>query len=308
MTISNGRRPLRVGIQLPEVEREVRWPEYVAMARAAEDVGFDTIWLGDHLLYRYADGSTRGPWEVWTLLSAIAASTTRIRLGPLVAATAFHAPAMLAKMAATVDDVSGGRLIVGLGAGWNETEFKAFGFPFDHRISRFEEAFTIIRTLLREGSIDFDGRFFQARDCELLPRPATPGGPPLMVGSVGPRMLEITLPFVEQWNVWYRQPNNSPRGLEPILRGVDEVCAAVGRDPATLEKTSAVLVGMGGSGRVTKYDEGAVEPLMGSTAEIADGLREYAALGLAEVQLVVDPITIESIQALAPVLADLDQG
>ena len=279
------------------------------MARAAEDVGFDTLWLGDHLLYRYADDSTRGPWEVWTMLSALAASTSRIRLGPLVASTAFHAPPMLAKLAATVDDVSGGRLIVGLGAGWNDTEFRAFGFPFDNRISRFEEAFTIIRTLLREGKIDFDGRFFQARDCELLPRPARPGGPPLMVGSIGPRMLEITLPYVEQWNVWYRQSNNSPEGLEPILRRVDEACRAVGRDPATLEKTSAVFVRMpGGTGRLTKYDENEVQPLQGSTREIADGLRRYADLGLAEVQLVVDPITVESIEALAPVLDELDRG
>jgi probable F420-dependent oxidoreductase len=303
-------RPIRVGIQLPEVERVVRWPEYVAMARAAEDAGFDTLWLGDHLLYRYADGSTRGPWEVWTMLSAIAASTSRIRLGPLVAATAFHAPAMLAKLAATVDEVSGGRLIVGLGAGWNETEFRAFGFPFDHRISRFDEAFTIIRTLLRDGEIDFEGEYFQARDAVLLPRPARPGGPPLMIGSVGPRMLEITLPHVEAWNVWYRDSNNSPAGMEPILRTLDGACRAVGRDPATLEKTSAVLVRLpGGTGRVmgdtTQKD---VPPVQGSPAEIAARLRDYAALGLAEVQLVVDPITIESIQALAPMLAELDRG
>src|SRR5436190_5892001 len=185
-------RPLRVGIQMPEVEREVRWPEYVAMARRAEEVGFDSLWLGDHLLYRLADGSSRGPWEVWTMLAGIAAATSRIRLGPLVASTAFHAPAMLAKLAATVDEISGGRLILGLGAGWNETEFAAFGFPFDHRIDRFEEAFTIIRTLLQDGAIDFDGRYFQAREAELLPRPHTPGGPSLMVGSIGPRMLRIT--------------------------------------------------------------------------------------------------------------------
>jgi probable F420-dependent oxidoreductase len=308
--VTNPGRPLRIGIQLPEVEREVRWPEYLAMARAAEDVGFDTLWLGDHLLYRYGDGSTRGPWEVWTMLSALAASTSRIRLGPLVAATAFHAPPMLAKLAATVDEISGGRLILGLGAGWNETEFRAFGFPFDHRISRFEEAFTIIRTLLREGRIDFDGRFFQARDCELQPRPARPGGPPLMVGSVGPRMLEITLPHVEQWNVWYRDSSNSPAGLEPILRELDAACRKVGRDPATLEKTSAVLVRLpGGTGRVmgdtTQKD---VPPVEGSPAEIARRLRDYADLGLAEVQLVVDPITIESIRALAPVLSELDRA
>ena len=301
---------MRIGIQLPEVERVVRWPEYLAMARAAEDVGFDTLWVGDHLLYRYGDGSTRGPWEVWTMLSALAASTSRIRLGPLVAATAFHAPPMLAKLAATVDEISGGRLILGLGAGWNEAEFRAFGFPFDHRISRFEEAFTIIRTLLREGSIDFDGRFFQARDCELLPKPSRPGGPPLMVGSVGPRMLEITLPHVDAWNVWYRDSNNSPAGLEPILRQLEDACRAVDRDPATLERTSAVLVRTpGGTGRVmgdtTQKD---VPPVEGSPAEIAARLREYADLGLTEVQLVVDPITEASIRGLAPVLAELDRG
>ncbi|HYM84735.1 MAG TPA: LLM class flavin-dependent oxidoreductase, partial [Candidatus Dormibacteraeota bacterium] len=104
------RRPLRVGIQLPEVEREVRWPELRTMARLAEDVGLDSLWVGDHLLYRYADGSTRGPWEAWSLLAALAAATERIALGPLVASTSFHAPPMLAKLAATVDEVSGGRL------------------------------------------------------------------------------------------------------------------------------------------------------------------------------------------------------
>src|SRR6476619_3699520 len=150
-------RPLGVGVQLPEGDREVRCPELRAIARTAEAVGFDSIWVGDHLLYRYADGSTRGPWEAWTTLAGLAEATERIALGPLVAATAFHAPAMLAKLAGTVDEISGGRLILGLGAGWNETEFAAFGFPFDHRISRFEEAFTIIRTLLAEGHIDFDG-------------------------------------------------------------------------------------------------------------------------------------------------------
>ncbi len=305
-----GRRPIRVGIQLPEVERVVRWPEYVSMAQAAEDVGFDTLWLGDHLLYRYADGSTRGPWEVWTMLSALAASTSRIRLGPLVAATAFHAPQMLAKLASTVDEVSGGRLILGLGAGWNATEFAAFGFPFDHRISRFEEAFTIIRTLLREGAIDYEGTYFQARECELLPSPTRPGGPPLMIGSIGPRMLEITLPHVDAWNVWYAETGNSPAGLEPHLAAVDAACRQVGRDPAEVERTAAVLVRLpGGTGRVMgDTTQAAIPPLQGSPEAIASRLREYADLSVAEVQLVVDPITIESIQGLAPVLAELDKG
>ena len=302
-------RPLRVGIQLPEVEREVRWPEYLAMAQGAEAAGFDTLWLGDHLLYRFADGSTKGPWEAWTMLSALAASTSRIRLGPLVAATAFHAPAMLAKLAATVDEVSGGRLVLGLGAGWNETEFRGFGFPFDHRIDRFEEAFTIIRTLLRDGAIDFDGRWYQARDCELLPRPARPGGPPLLIGSIGPRMLRITLPHVDAWNVWYADVDNGPAGLEPRLRLVDAVCAEVGRDPATVERTVAVLVRLpGGRGRVQgDFRQSAIQPLTGTSREIAEGLRAYARLGVAEVQLVVDPITLASIEALGDVLQELDR-
>jgi probable F420-dependent oxidoreductase len=301
---------LRVGIQLPEVEREVRWPEYVAMARRAEDVGFDTLWLGDHLLYRLADGSARGPWEVWTMLAALAASTSRIRLGPLVASTAFHAPAMLAKLAATVDEVSGGRLVLGLGAGWNETEFEAFGFPFDHRIDRFEEAFTIIRTLLREGAIDFDGRYYQARDCELLPRPARPGGPPILIGSSGPRMLRVTMPYADAWNVWYADTGNSPTGLQPFLARVDDACREVGRDPTKVERTVAVMVRLaGGQGRLMGDSKrGTIAPIGGEPAEIAAALLAYARLGVAEVQLVVDPITEASIDALAPVLEALRQA
>ena len=303
-------RPLRVGIQLPEVEREVRWPEYVELARTAEAVGFDTLWLGDHLLYRWPGRDARGPWEVWTMLAAIAASTSRIRLGPLVAATAFHAPPMLAKLAATVDEVSGGRLILGLGAGWNETEFAAFGFPFDHRIARFEEAFTIIRTLLRDGAIDFAGTYYQARDCELLPRPARPGGPPILIGSTGPRMLRITMPYADAWNAWWSRFGNQPDGLRQLLDDLDEACRAVGRDPREVERTAAVLVRLPrGRGRVMGSDEAStIEPLAGSPAQIADGLRAYAPLGVAEVQLVVDPIDRPAIEALAPVLEDLDRG
>src|SRR3954471_7962238 len=201
MKKANGRR-LKVGIQLPEVEREVRWSELLDTVHAIEDTGFDSVWVGEHLLYRWPDRPPRGPWEAWTLLSAIAASTERIELGPLVACTNFHNPALLAKQAALIDEVSGGRLVLGLGAGWNETEFRAFGFPYDHRVDRFEEAFTIIRTLLRHGAIDFDGRFYQARAWELLPR-RRPGGPPLLIGSNGPRMLRMTAPHVQAWNSWY---------------------------------------------------------------------------------------------------------
>jgi alkanesulfonate monooxygenase SsuD/methylene tetrahydromethanopterin reductase-like flavin-dependent oxidoreductase (luciferase family) len=298
-----------VGVQLPEVEREVRWPEYVAMARLAEDVGLDAIWLGDHLLYRFPDGSARGPWEVWTMLAGLAAATSRIALGPLVACTAFHDPPMLAKLAATVDEISGGRLILGLGAGWNPVEFRAFGIPFEHRIDRFEEAFTIIRTLLAEGSIDFEGRFYSARDCELLPRPARPGGPPLLVGSRGPRMLRITLPYVQAWNVWFADTGNSPAGVPALRDQVDAACREVGRDPAGVERTVAVQVRLpGGRGRLQgDYARDTIKPLEGTAAEIAEELRAYASEGIHAVQLVLDPITEASIASLAPVLEALDR-
>src|SRR5207245_9032145 len=143
-------------------------------------IGFYSVCVGYHGLYRHPTHGARGPWEACTMLAAIAASTTRIAIGPLVACTSFHNPAMLAKLASTVDEISGGRLILGLGAGWNETEYRAFGFPFDRRVSRFAEAFTIIRSLLREGRVDFAGEFYTARDCELIPR-LCPGGPPPLI-------------------------------------------------------------------------------------------------------------------------------
>ncbi len=304
-----GRRPLKVGVQLPEVERDVRWPELLDMTRAIEDLGYDSVWVGEHLLYRWADRPARGPWEAWTLLAAIAASTSRIELGPLVACTNFHNPALLAKQAATLDEISGGRLILGLGAGWNETEFRAFGFPFDHRIDRFEEAFTIIRTLLQDGAIDFDGRFYEARDCELLPRGPRPTGPPLMIGSKGPRMLRITLPHVQSWNVWFSDTGNQPGGVPALRDVVDAACREVGRDPAAIERTVAVQVRLpGGAGRVQgPYAQPEFAPLEGAPVEVADMLRAYAREGIGHVQIVMDPITIESIRTFAPVLAELDR-
>ena len=310
MTSPTTGRPLKVGIQLPEVEREVRWPELLDMVRAIEDLGFDSVWVGEHLLYRWPDRPARGPLEAWTLLSAIAASTNRIELGPLVACTNFHNPALLAKQAATIDEISGGRFVLGLGAGWNETEFRAFGFPFDHRIDRFEEAFTIIRTLLRDGAIDFDGQWYQARDCELLPRGPRPAGPPLMIGSIGPRMLRMTMPHADSWNAWYNDTGNESAGVARLRRLVDDACRDVGRDPAAVERTVAALVRLpGGAGRLqgsTTQDD--IRPLDSDPAALADALRAFAREGIAHVQLVLDPITRESIETVAQVLVDLDQG
>ena len=306
-------RPCRIGVQLPEVERFVPWPEYAAMARRAEAVGFDSLWVGDHLLYDLPAGDgggtiQRGPWEAWTLLAAIAAVTNTIEIGPFVASTSFHAPAMLAKQAATVDAVSNGRLVVALGAGWNEREYTAFGFPYDRRVSRFEEAFTIIRTLLREHRIDFSGEFYRVEDAVLDPPPVRPGGPPLMLGSVSDRMLRIGLPHIDAWNVWWSLYGNTPEGFARVRERVEAVCAEVGRDATDVEATAAVLVQLeGGTGRVMGDHRGrTMQPVRGSVNELAEQVAAFADAGVAHVQLVVDPITEASIDHLGGVLACLD--
>lgn len=297
--------PCRVGVQLPEVERAVPWPEMVAMAQTAERVGFDSIWLGDHLLYDLPDGRTRGPWEVWTALAGLASVTQRVELGPLVASTSFHTPAMLAKLAATVDAISGGRLVLGLGAGWNEREYTAFGFAYDKRVSRFEEAFTIIRELVRTGHSDFRGAYYEVIDCVLDPRPVHPGGPPLMLGSVSPRMMRIGLPHVDAWNVWWSDYGNDAEGFSAVRARVEDAAERAGRAPEEVDATAAVLVQLpSGAGRLMgeTYNDREIRPVP------IDGLAEHlcamADARAAHVHLVLDPITVESIEAAGDALSE----
>ena len=298
---------MKVGVQLPEVEYVAHWPQLRDMALTAERIGLDSIWVGDHLLYRGDGKPPRGPWEAWTTLAAIAAVTERVELGPLVASTSFHNPALLAKQAATLDEVSGGRLILGLGAGWNEAEYRAYGFPFDHRVGRFEEAFTIIRQLLREGRCDFHGSYFDLDDCELLPRGPRPSGPPLMVGSMGERMLGITLPHVDAWNAWFAWFGNTPDGYREMREAVDAACRAAGRDPAEVERTVALYVAFPDAEGRSLGDRGKVDltPIPSEPAALAAALRAFAAEGVSHVQLVLDPIRADTIAALAPALAML---
>jgi probable F420-dependent oxidoreductase len=293
-------RPLGIGVQLPEVERDVRWAEYVAMAMAAEEVGFDSIWVGDHLLYRDDGRPERGPWEAWTLLAGLAAVTRRVKLGPLVACVGFHHPAILAKMAATVDEVSGGRLVVALGAGWNRMEFDAFGVPFDHRASRFEEAFEIVRRLMAGERVTLHGAFHQVDDAVLLPTPSR--RPSLMVGSGGERVLSIALPYVDAWNTWFDWYGNTPEGFVARNAEIDEAAALAGRDPREIERSACVRVVLDR----TAYERPIADdipPLEGPAERIAHGLHEMAEAGADEVILVVTPITEASIRELGHVVA-----
>ena len=278
---------LQLGIQLPEVERRVPWPEYAALARAAEEAGFDSIWLGDHLLYREPD---RGPWEAWTLLAALAAVTDRVRLGPLVACTAFHPPALIAKMAATVAEVSAGRFVLGLGAGWSETEFWAFGLPYDRRVARFEESFAAIRRLLAGERVTMRGRFVTMEDAVLVPRPSA--APPLMIGSNGPRMLAAALPHVDAWNTWFEDYGNRAEGFAALNARVTCACRDAGRDPSSVARSACVFVRLGAGGQRT----GQAPPLEpgGLAAELA-ALQEA---GAQEAILVADPIDERSVREL----------
>ncbi|WCB94321.1 F420-dependent glucose-6-phosphate dehydrogenase [Baekduia alba] len=294
------RRPLRIGIQLPEVERQVRWPEVMAMARAAEECGFDSVWLGDHLLYRGDGRPERGPWEAWTTLSALAASTERLVLGPLVACAAFHPPGVIAKMAATIGDISGGRFVLGLGAGWNAPEFSAFGLPQDHRVSRFEDSFAIVRGLLRGERVTLDGTYWQADDAVLVPAPAAPV--PLMIGSNGPRMLSIALPHADAWNTWYDGYGNTAEGFASLNTRISEAAVAAGRVPAEITRSACafVLVDPSSDEREIKPE---APPITGTPAQIAARLRELHDAGADEVVLVVSPITEASIRALGEAVA-----
>ncbi len=209
-----------------------RWSDVRAVARRAEDLGFDSLWLYDHLLFRPDDEPPFGQWECFTFLAALAEATERVDVGVVVACNGFRNPAILAKMATALDEIADGRLVLGVGSGWNEPEFRAFGVPFDHRVSRLEEALQIIRPLLRDGTADLTGRYHAAPDCLDLPRGPRPGGPPLMVGGGGPRVLRLAARHADVVNT-----HVDPFDPEPRLRAVREACEDVGRDPAELTLT-----------------------------------------------------------------------
>ncbi len=237
-------RPLKIGINLPIVEggvagKTASWADLFAFAQRAEALGFDSLWVPDHLLLKWQE-QTRGTWECWSLLAALAAVTSRVELGSLVTCTAFRSPALLAKMADTVDEISGGRLILGLGAGWSGFEDQAFGVPSDHRVDRFEEALQIIVPLLRTGHVDFEGKYYRARDCELRLRGPRPAGPPIMIGAKGPRMLRLAASYADLWNA--EGPMRLPEEIIPLRASGDGACVAVGRDPSTLGRSASVVI------------------------------------------------------------------
>jgi probable F420-dependent oxidoreductase len=302
-------RPLKIGLYLPASEytmagKTARWKDYMTLAQFAESAGFDSVWTSDHLLFRTHE--TKGAWECWSLLSALAAVTSRVEIGPLVACMGFRNPALLAKMAETVDEISGGRLILGIGAGWHEPEYDAFGFPFDHRFSRFEEGLKIITGLLRDGQSNVEGTFFQTQDCVLRPRGPRASGPPVMIGTFGKKMLRLTARHADIWNAdWSRR-------YEEIATHVDELeraCNEVGREPSTLERTACILVEVdGAAGRGSSSQSRNESPRPMSTDEIVDVIGAYVENGFTHLIIWVDPNTPDGIDRFLPVLEQLDRA
>lgn len=285
---------LAIGIQLPEVERVVRWDEYEAMARFADTSPFDSIWVGDHLLYRDEDRPERGPQEAWTLMAALAAVTERVVVGPLVACVGFHPPAVIAKMAATVSDISQGRFVLGLGAGWNRPEFDAFDIAFDRRASRFEEALSIITDLTAGRRCTFSGAFHNVHDAVVLPEPLHPI--PIMIGSNGDRVLRSGLRTAQSWNTWFDWYGNSARGFAQLNDHVSSLIAETGRDPSEVRRSACVLVRVDpNSSERPDPDGGRAIPL----GDLRQHLTDMHAAGADEVILVADPITESSMRAIA---------
>jgi alkanesulfonate monooxygenase SsuD/methylene tetrahydromethanopterin reductase-like flavin-dependent oxidoreductase (luciferase family) len=283
----------------------LRWSEFQTMALAVEDAGLDSLWLVDDLLFE--GDPPRGFWEGWSLLAAIAAVTGRVEIGHLVMANTFRNPALLAKMADTVDEISGGRLILGLGAGGDEYEHRAFGFPWERRIARFEEALQIIIPLLREGRVDFQGEFYTLRECELRPRGPRTAGPPILIGALAnaPRMTRLTAQYADMWHGLLVFGRSTPDRIPPLRESLDAACLRVGRDPASLARTASVRVELDGPiGHMFDVEA----PVRGSVEEVAEKFWEFADEGISHLMLAMSPESLAAIEQIGRVIQLMDRG
>ncbi|HEV2074565.1 MAG TPA: LLM class flavin-dependent oxidoreductase [Thermomicrobiales bacterium] len=296
-------RTMSLGLMLPVGEAShfgetPRFSDMVEMARVAREVGFEAIWLADHFSFTEAEtGDVRGVWECWTMMAAVAAEVPDVQVGSLVACTGFRNPGVIAKMTESIDEISGGRFILGLGAGWHEPEYDQFGFPFDHRVSRFDDAISIIHPLLREGRADYQGRFFQANGAVNRPRGPRESGAPILVGSSGDRMLGLIARYADAWNtVWH----SDSEAVKPLMEKVDAACDEAGRDPKSLIRTA------GGNFAMEGYLERRPNAIKGDTDTMAERLNGFRDLGLSHFVCGLDPCTPETIRSFEPVVKKFD--
>ena len=300
-------RRIEIGLVLPMGDSfvdgsTVHWAQIRDLAVRADEVGFDTVWTADELLWRPTEGITQGWWEGVAMTGAVAAATSRVKVGTWILSALHRNPGITAKAVETIDEVSGGRFVFGLGSGHAGRQAHAFGLPEDHVYSRFEEALDIIVPLLREGRADFEGTFHAARDLEQRPRGPRPGRIPIMIGASGPKMLRLAARHADIWS-WYVQERSDLVEFGPRLAALEAACSEVGRDPATIGKSAGIVVEPTSfSGSESVFGP----PVRGSAAEIADALRSFGAAGYTNVELVVWPPTLAAVDALAPVLELLD--
>lgn len=288
--------------------------EVVDIGVLAEQVGFDTLWLADHFYYEpYSDfrvvgvelpedyaGVKNGAWECWTVVSALAVATSSVQLGTLVSNTGYRNPALLARMVDTIDDLSDGRVILGLGAGDFATEHQAYGFPFERRVGRFEEALSIILPLLRGETVTCSGEFYACENASLMPKSRRAGGPPIMIGTLkgAPRMSRLVAQHAHMWNCNIAFGDSGADNYRAVWQPIAEACKKHGRDPGTLLRHATVGVNLTDE----PYPVPGAQPFSGSTAEIVECFAQYAELGVGHVSIMPHPWTRDGIKSFASVI------
>lgn len=278
------------------------WASISGRAAAAETAGFDMFVFEDALLYRGENGAD-GVWESVSIAAALAAVTDRIHLGQSVINSPYRSPAMTAKIADTIDEISGGRYVLGIGAGNTpDSDYQAFGFPTDKRYSRFAEAIQIIDALLKTGSCDFDGEFYTVKGAELVLRGPSDTGIPVSIAAGGPRMLRLVAEYGDAWNWWgWGETLDQIRErVGPIVDQLEGACQAVGRDPSTLDRTFDLFTVVPDGCDPLGLDM--ENPVSGSSQQIAEHLLELGSLGFTEVRCELWPKTIEAIESMTEVV------
>lgn len=284
---------MRVAITV-EGQRGLTWPRWQRLATAVDDLGFCGLYRSDHFLE--AQPPDQDSLELWTSLTWLASHTRRIEFGPLVTPVSFRHPVHTARMAKDVDDLSNGRLVLGVGAGWDGgvREHEMFGFDLlntTNRFARFEEGLEVITRLLRQDDpVTLDGEYFQLRDARLLPRSLRPGGPPIMIGGNGPqRILPLAACYADEWNGIYRTPEQ----FERLNRLLDELLLEVGRSPGDVLRSQmkGLVFGRDQSELDRRLDGRSVAELFaggfiaGTPSQIIDQLNEFEAVGMQKVML-----------------------
>ena len=300
-------RTLEIGLVLPMGESFVdgstaRGVDIRDLAIRAEEIGFDTVWTADELLWRPADGEGHGWWECVAMTGAVAAATSTVKVGTWILSALHRNPGITAKAVETLDEISGGRFVFGLGSGHAGRQAHAFGLPEDHVYGRFAEAVEVIVPQLRQGRAEFDGTFHAARDLEPRPSGPRPARIPIMIGAKGPKMLRLAALHGDIWS-WYVEERSDLEEFGPRLAAVEAACIEVGRDPATMLKSAGVIVE---PTSVTGAADVLAVPIRGTAEEIADALRSFRAGGFTHVEILLWPRTLAALEAMAPVLERLD--